>query len=35
MLIEGVFGSENLLEFGERCSTEESEEDERTENRGP
>ena len=34
MLIEGVFGRENLLEFGERCSAEEREEDERTENRG-
>lgn len=34
MLIEGVFGRENLLEFGERCSADEREEDERTENRG-
>jgi len=34
VLIEGVFGRENLVEFGERCSTEEREEDERTEKRG-
>lgn len=34
VLIEGVFGRENLLEFGERCSAEEREEDERTEKRG-
>lgn len=34
MLIEGVFGRENLLEFGERCSADEREDDERTENRG-
>lgn len=33
VLIEGVFGRENLLEFGERCSAEEREEDERTEKR--
>jgi hypothetical protein len=34
VLIKGVFGRENLLEFGERCSAEEREDDERTENRG-
>lgn len=34
VLIEGVFGRENLLEFGDRCSADEREEDERTENRG-
>ena len=34
VFIEGVFGSENLLEFGERCSAEEREEVERTEKRG-
>jgi hypothetical protein len=34
VLIEGVFGRENLLEFGERCSADEREDDERTENRG-
>ena len=34
VLIEGVFGRENLLAFGERCSAEEREEDERTEKRG-
>jgi hypothetical protein len=34
VLMEGVFGRENLLEFGERCSADERDEDERTENRG-
>ena len=34
VLIEGVFGRENLLEFGERCSAEDREEVERTEKRG-
>ena len=34
VLIEGVFGRENLLGFGERCSVEDREEAERTEKRG-
>ena len=34
VFIEGVFGRENRLEFGERCSVDEREDDERTENRG-